>query len=66
LANFDNLKLSVEALSGGKNTVILDDIGMPSIMVVINKLYLDDIIAGAPHTVHPAFIVNGVKNLQLI
>ena len=26
---FDDLKLAVEALSGGANTVLLDDIGMP-------------------------------------
>ena len=33
MANFDDMKLAVEALSGGKNTVLLDDRGMPSIMV---------------------------------
>lgn len=38
-----------------------DDQGNPSIMVVIPKFYLDDVITGASHTVHPAFIVNGVE-----
>ena len=58
--NFDDMKLSVEALSGGKNTVLLDDQGMPSIMVRIPRFNLNDVIAGAPNTPHPAFIVNGV------
>ena len=26
--NFDDMKLAVEALSGGKNTVLFDDLGM--------------------------------------
>ena len=30
MPNFDDLKLSIEALSGGKNTVLFDDLGMPS------------------------------------
>ena len=34
MSNFDDLKLAVEALTGGKNTVLLDDVGLPSIMVV--------------------------------
>lgn len=36
MANFDDMKLAVEALSGGKNTVLLDDRGMPSIMVAFD------------------------------
>ena len=38
MANFDDMKLAVEALSGGKNTVLLDDRGMPSIMVAFSKI----------------------------
>jgi sulfatase modifying factor 1 len=63
--NFDDMKLSVEALSGGKNTVLLDDVGMPSIMVRIPKFYLDEVITGAANTVHPAFIVNGVEKEEI-
>ena len=37
-ANFASLKLTVEGLSGGKNTVIFDDMDMPSIMVKIPKM----------------------------
>lgn len=57
----DTYRAAVEAATGGKNTVLYDDKGSPSVMVVIPKFYLDDVIAGAPHTVHPAFIVNGVE-----
>ncbi|MDI3547873.1 MAG: hypothetical protein PWR10_1525 [Halanaerobiales bacterium] len=55
----DTYRASVEAQTGGKNTVIYDDKGYPSIMVAIPKFYLDDVIDGAPHEVHPAFKVNG-------
>jgi hypothetical protein len=61
MPNFDDLKLTVEALSGGKNTVLLDDLGMPSIMVKIPKFKISDVITGGPDTTHPAFIVNGVE-----
>jgi formylglycine-generating enzyme len=56
----DSYRAAVEAQTGGKNTVIYDDKGYPSIMVAIPKFYLDDVIDGAPHEVHPAFKVNGV------
>lgn len=38
MANFDDFRLAVEALSGGKNTVILDEAGMPSIVVPFPKI----------------------------
>jgi sulfatase modifying factor 1 len=56
----DTFRANIESSSGGKNTVLYDDKGNPSIMVAIPKFYLDEVITGAPHTVHPAFIVNGV------
>lgn len=59
--NFDDLKLATEAMSGGKNTVLLDDVGMPSIMVVIPKMSCKDLITGAADTTHPAFIVNNIE-----
>lgn len=61
MTNFDDMKLAVEALSGGKNTVILDDLGMPSIMVIISQMKSSEILTGATDTVHPAFIMNGVE-----
>ncbi|ARE87701.1 SUMF1/EgtB/PvdO family nonheme iron enzyme [Clostridium formicaceticum] len=59
--NYDMLKLAVEGLSGGKNTIILDDRGMPSFMVRVPKLRNSDIVAGATQNTHPAFIVDGVE-----
>lgn len=59
--NFDDLKLSVEALSGGKNTVILDDLGMPSIMVIVPQMKSSEIIEGATETIHPAFVIDGTN-----
>lgn len=63
----DALRQSVEAASGGKNTVLYDAKGYPSIMVVIPKFTLGDIDAslGAATDVHPAFIVNGVQKSEI-
>lgn len=61
MGNFDDMKLAVEALSGGKNTVVFDDIGMPSVMVILPKMFSNAICAGATETVHPGFIVDGVE-----
>ena len=37
MANFDEMSFAVNELSGGKNVVIMDDLGLPSIYVVIPK-----------------------------
>lgn len=59
MTNFDDLKLSVEAISGGRNTVLLDDIGMPSVVVPFPKLKYADIMTGGTQDALPAFIVDG-------
>lgn len=56
---WEDFKLAVEALSGGTNTVILDDIGLPSVMVLIPKMNSADLSNGLESRTHPAFIVNG-------
>lgn len=61
MANFDDMRLAVEALSGGKNTVILDDIEMPSIMVPFPKFKMADVITGGSQNIHPAFSVGGAE-----
>lgn len=61
MANFDDMKLAVEALSGGKNTVLLDDRGMPSIMVAFPKFKISDVIAGGSENIHPAFSVGDAE-----
>lgn len=61
MSNFDDYKLAVEAMSGGKNTVLLDDMGMPSVMVIIPKMKNSEILNGGSDIVHPAFIVNNTE-----
>lgn len=56
----DTYRQAVEAASCGRNTVMYDDKGNPSIMVFIPRFNLADVIDGAPASPHPAFIVNGV------
>lgn len=61
MANFDDFKLSIEALSGGKNTVLFDDMEMPSVMVPFVKQKIADIMTGGSQNIHPAFLVGGVE-----
>lgn len=61
----DSYRAAVEAVSGGKNTVLYDDKGNPSIMVVIPKFKLSDIDPTWPSDPHPAFIVNGVEKSEI-
>ncbi len=58
---FFEAKLSLEAATGGKNTLIRDDLGYPSVMVKIPKFLISEVIDGGPATVHPAFIIDGVE-----
>lgn len=55
----DSYRRAVEAASGGKNTVIRDKNGNPSVMVVVPKFRLEDIDPSLGTGVHPAFIVHG-------
>lgn len=59
MTNFDDFKLAVESLSGGNNTVKLDDLGMPSVVVPFPKLKYSDVITGGTQDALPAFIVDG-------
>lgn len=61
MGNFDDLKLAVESISGGRNTVKFDDLEMPSIVVPFPKLKYSDIMAGGTQDTLPAFIVDGVE-----
>lgn len=59
--NFDQLKYMTEMMSGGRNTIILDDMGQPSVMVKIPKFNLNEIDPAWPTVVHPAFIAHNVE-----
>lgn len=61
----DTYRQAVEAATDGKNTVMYDAKGNPSIMVCIPRFNLSDVITGAPATPHPAFIVNGVVKSEI-
>ncbi|MDD3938094.1 hypothetical protein [Rhodoferax sp.] len=61
----DDLRASVEAASGGKQTVLYTASGQPTYMNIIPKFNGQDVDAGLPAGVHPAFIVNGVEKSEL-
>jgi hypothetical protein len=65
MSNFDDLKLAVEALTGGKNTVLLDDVGLPSIMVAWPK-QKNSALFGGSDIVHPGSIVNMVEKTMYV
>lgn len=57
----DKDRKAIEHASGGKNTLVYDNAGNPSVMVVIPKFNLEDVDpSGTLGTgTHPAFIVHG-------
>ena len=60
MPNFDDFKLAIEAMSGGKNTVLFDDMEMPSVMVPFPKMNISEIMDGGSQNIHPGFKVGGV------
>ncbi|MDR0818260.1 MAG: formylglycine-generating enzyme family protein, partial [Oscillospiraceae bacterium] len=58
---FDAAKFALEAATGGKNTLIYDDLGAPSVMVRIPAFKWSDVIDGAPDELCSAFIAGGKK-----
>lgn len=66
MANYDQFAAAVKEISGGKNIVLLDDLGLPSVYVPINKLKNSEIIAGGSENTHPAFSVNGVEKSRFL
>lgn len=61
----DALRQSVEAASGGVNTVLYDSKGYPSIMCVVPRFNLEDIASGIGTGTHPAFMVGGVQKSEI-
>lgn len=53
MSNYEDLRGA-----SANNEVILDDLGIPSIMVKVPLVYLDDLEIGSTHSPHPAFIIN--------
>jgi formylglycine-generating enzyme required for sulfatase activity len=60
----DDYRAAVEAASGGRQTVLYDDQGNPSVMTIIPKFNIEDVAPAGVSMgsgVHPAFIVGGVE-----
>ena len=60
MPNFDLATLALKA-TFPKNVIMVDDKGLPSVMVYIPKFKISDVITGGSANTHPAFIVNGVE-----
>ena len=58
MANFDGANFVLKATCPS-NEIILDDKGLPSIMVYVPKFKISDVLEGGSDSTHPAFIVNG-------
>lgn len=53
MSNYEDLRGAA-----ANNEVILDDLGIPSVMVKVPLVYLDELKIGSAHVPHPAFIIN--------
>lgn len=58
--NFDDMKFAVESLTGGTNTVLLDNKGLPSVVVAFPKHSKKELFGGTDAT-HGGHIVNGTE-----
>lgn len=61
----DDLRASVEAASGGMQTVLYTALGQPTFMNVIPQFSVEDIDAAMGTGVHPAFVVGGVTKSEI-
>lgn len=61
----DALRQSVEAATGGVNTVLYDSKGYPSVMCVVPRFNIEDIHPDLGTGTHPAFVVNGVQKSEI-
>jgi len=59
-SNFDLSNLALKS-AFPSNSILTDDVGLPSVMVYVPKFKMSDVIDGASDSTHPAFIVDGVE-----
>lgn len=64
MANYDQFAAAVNEISGGKNVVLLDDLGLPSVYVPFNRIKNSEVITGASENTHPGFSVDGVEKTR--
>lgn len=53
MSNYEDLRGAA-----ANDEVILDDLGVPSVMIKVPLVYLDELGIGSAHSPHPAFIIN--------
>ena len=58
-ARYEPARFALEAASGGKNTLLFDDLGRPSVMVRIPMFLWSDVLEGAPKEPCSAFVAGG-------
>ena len=58
IQHFDDMKMAIESLSGGSNTVIFDDMELPSVMVAMPKMTNLELMDGGTQQTHFAWIVD--------
>ena len=63
---WDNYKNTIEAMTGGTNTVEFDDLKLPSVMVRLASFNLEDIDANLGAGLHPAFLYDTTVQKILI
>ena len=56
---YEPARFALEAASGGKNTLLFDDLGRPSVMVRIPMFLWSDVLEGAPKEPCSAFVAGG-------
>ena len=61
----DDLRASVEAATGGQQTVLYTAKGQPTYMNVIPRFMVQDIDPSLGTGVHPAFVVGGVERSEI-
>lgn len=59
MQRLDNEKFALEAATGGRNTLLFDDMGRPSVMVRIPRFKWNDVLDGGEDATCSAFIVDG-------
>ena len=64
MSNFDLVNLALKATCPG-NEIVMDNVGLPSVMVRIPRFRISDVITGGSNSTHPAFIVNGVEVTEI-
>lgn len=60
MANFELSAFALKTIAPN-NDLLMDDKGMPSVMVYVPKFRLKDVLSTDSDTIHPAFRVNGTE-----